>query len=142
MKKALLAIAAFLIFWEILWWVAGVGPVSPWRLASLLKSNDPPVLVDVRSSMEYDLFHIPGALHIPDLSIRPLALGNLDRSRTVVVLCMTGHRSSLAANSLKKTGFREVRNLTGGLAGWILTRHPVTYRSDTDSTTGTSTIAD
>jgi len=37
-----------------------------------------------------------------------------------VIICMTGHRSSVVAYRLKKRGFTEVHNLTFGMLGWLL----------------------
>jgi rhodanese-related sulfurtransferase len=39
---------------------------------------------------------------------------------TLVIICMTGHRSSVVAYRLKKRGFTEVHNLTFGMLGWLL----------------------
>jgi rhodanese-related sulfurtransferase len=40
------------------------------------------------------------------------------QNKTVVVICMTGHRSSLVAWHLQKSGYLNVYNLTWGMAGW------------------------
>ena len=39
--------------------------IQPEELSEQLKSENPPVLVDVRGEAAYTAGHIPGALHIP-----------------------------------------------------------------------------
>ncbi len=70
------------------------------------------VLLDVRSAMEYDTWHIPGAVNIPLDKLR----GNLDRlprGQTILVYCKVGFRSYLAYRLLKQRGY-DVKTLSGG----------------------------
>lgn len=107
--------------WDLGWWVAGVRPMAAWRLKRLLRDHPERVaLVDVRTPAEYRLFHIPGAEHRPDLlggSGRPAAD---DPGRDLVVVCMTGHRSPVAAYGLKDAHPGRVYNLVGGMVAWKL----------------------
>jgi rhodanese-related sulfurtransferase len=41
-----------------------------------------------------------------------------DKSRKIVLYCGGGSRSALAAESLKKMGFKDVISLAGGYKGW------------------------
>jgi glyoxylase-like metal-dependent hydrolase (beta-lactamase superfamily II)/rhodanese-related sulfurtransferase len=74
-------------------------------------------LVDVRAKREYMTGHIEGSINIPapDLRERYKAL---DVKPPIVVMCNTGHRSSLGASILKQKGFKEVYNLAGGMTGY------------------------
>jgi rhodanese-related sulfurtransferase len=74
-------------------------------------------LVDVRAKREYMTGHIEGSMNIPapDLRKRHQAL---DMKAPIVVVCNTGHRSSLGASILKQKGFKEVYNLAGGMTGY------------------------
>ncbi|MEX1013369.1 MAG: MBL fold metallo-hydrolase [Waddliaceae bacterium] len=75
-------------------------------------------VVDVRSDAEWDSGHIEGATH---LSITELATGlksDLDKSKPIVTVCGSGHRSMIAASLLKKQGFQDVMSLTGGMNEW------------------------
>jgi len=74
-------------------------------------------LVDVRAKREYMTGHIDGSINIPapDLRKRHQVL---DMKAPIVVMCNTGHRSSLGASILKQKGFKEVYNLAGGMTGY------------------------
>lgn len=100
----------------------GVRQVLPWRLQQMLAEGRAPLLVDVRTPLEFRLFHLPGSRNLPyPLDLADLsALAGEDRSRPVVVICMTGHRSPLAARSLKQAGFAHAANLTWGASVYAL----------------------
>ncbi len=71
-------------------------------------------LIDVRTADEHALGTIPGAVNIPLDELR----GRLDEIPTdqpVWLFCGVGLRGYLASNILKANGYREVRNLIGGL---------------------------
>ena len=72
-------------------------------------------LLDVREPHEFKIAQIGGYL-IPlgDLQKR---VGELDKSREIVVHCKMGGRSQKAAEFLQQSGFR-VRNLAGGIQAW------------------------
>ena len=74
-------------------------------------------LLDVRMEPEYAEFHLPGArlVPLPDL---PDRLGEIDRSKPVVVYCRSGKRSAAAAQILASAGFPRVVNLLGGAMAW------------------------
>jgi rhodanese-related sulfurtransferase len=42
-----------------------------------------------------------------------------DHDRTVVVVCSQGYASSLAADSLRQLGYRNVADLAGGYLAWL-----------------------
>ena len=44
--------------------------------------------------------------------------GELNRERLLVVHCKGGYRSSIATSILRRAGFREIVNLTGGFDAW------------------------
>jgi hydroxyacylglutathione hydrolase len=75
------------------------------------------VLVDVRSPSEYAEYHIKGALNIPFADLRT-RYTELDPTAPTIVICNTGHRSSLGVSILKQHGFAEVFNVAGGMTGY------------------------
>jgi len=75
------------------------------------------VLLDVREPHELDVASIDGTLHIPMAQI-PDRLDELDRERTIVVLCHGGMRSMQVAGFLARQGFERVVNLDGGIDAW------------------------
>lgn len=71
-------------------------------------------LVDVRTSDEYSLGSIPGAVNIPLDDLRSRMV-EIPIDRPVWLFCGVGLRGYLASNILKGNGYKEVRNLIGGL---------------------------
>jgi rhodanese-related sulfurtransferase len=119
MKALVLFILLFFVAWDLGWLAAGLRQTPPWRLRRMRDAGAKPQLLDVRTSAEYALFHIPGAVSRPDaIAADPAALG-LDPKRPVVVICMTGHRSPFVAKRLAAKGF-DASNLTWGMLGWKL----------------------
>jgi rhodanese-related sulfurtransferase len=120
MKAIVLIAIILLIFgWDVVWWVLGVKPRFPWQLQNRLgATGSPPVLLDVRTPLEYNWFHLTGAQNVPDLLADSANLPPLPPSQEVVVICMTGHRSPIAAYNLKKRGFTQVFHLAWGMVGW------------------------
>ncbi len=115
-----IAIAIVLLFWDGLWRALGVPSVRPKDLIPRLlgKSGPPPLLVDVRTRMEYGWFHIPGALHKPDL-LFDADLASLPTDREIVIICMTGHRSPLVAKKLQSLGMKNIVHLRWGMLNWL-----------------------
>jgi rhodanese-related sulfurtransferase len=74
-------------------------------------------LVDVRAKREFQTGHIEGAINIPAPDLRS-QYKNLDATIPWVVICNTGHRSSLGASILKQKGFEDVSNVAGGMTGY------------------------
>ncbi|MFA5109852.1 MAG: rhodanese-like domain-containing protein [Desulfobaccales bacterium] len=119
MQTALIPIIAVFLAWDAVWWLLGVKPIFPWQLRKKLEAGAADlVLLDVRTPPEYAWFHLPGALNVPAGLAHSDKLPLGPPSQTVVVICMTGHRSPFVSLALKKRGFPRVRNLTGGMAGW------------------------
>ena len=50
----------------------------------------------------------------------------LDPQKLLVVHCKGGYRSSIATSILRRAGFRNVANLTGGFDGWKAAGLPCT----------------
>ncbi len=91
--------------------------IKPRALRDWMASGTPPVVLDVREPQEWDICHLPGAVLIP-LGDLPQRIGELDPQVPVVCQCRSGIRSARAAQFLRLQGFRDVRNLTGGILAW------------------------
>jgi len=105
--------------------LAEVREIAPEEVAALLDRPDVAIL-DVREADEFAAGHLPGARHYPrgflevraDLEHPKRDPWLADRSRKLVLYCGGGHRSALAAQSLKRMGFGEVLSMAGGFGGW------------------------
>ena len=76
------------------------------------------VLIDVREVHENNEFNIGGQL-IP-LGQVMQSLDDLQdyKNEEVIVYCRSGARSGMAQNILQSAGFKNVRNLSGGVIAW------------------------
>ncbi len=81
-------------------------------------------VIDVREPGEYVDGHVPGARLIPMAQL-PSRLHELDRDRSVYVVCASGNRSGAMTDLLAQHGFDAV-NVAGGTGGWIRSGRPVT----------------
>lgn len=94
-----------------------VPEITPTEVASLLESESPPVLLDIREDWELAIARIDGVVHIP-MGQLPDRLGELDPDTLTVVICRSGGRSTTVTRFLQQAGFRDVRNLAGGVMAW------------------------
>ncbi len=81
-------------------------------------------VVDVRNQSEYDESHIPGAIKIQAGQL-PDHIADLPTGKPVVVHCLAGDRSSVAASYLQSEGHKHVINLTGGIRCWWEADYPL-----------------
>ena len=92
--------------------------VSVAELQGLLDSAEPPALLDVREDVEVALEPLEGARHIPLREVVAL-MGELDTSRTTVVVCAAGVRSVRAIEALRAAGYAgRLLSLDGGVRAW------------------------
>ena len=87
------------------------------QLASRLKDENPPLLLDVREPHELQISALAGAVNIP-LGMLAARLSELDSAREMVVLCKSGSRSARALELLASAGFKRIKNLQGGINAW------------------------
>lgn len=81
-------------------------------------------LVDVRTADEFELGAIPGAINLPLDELRE-HLDKIPRDKPIWVYCGIGLRGYLASNLLKDNGFKDVRNLIGGLKTYKAATTPI-----------------
>jgi len=95
----------------------GEAVIEATEVKQKLDRGDNFALIDVREPHEYQIARIPGARLIP-LGELPKHLGELDPNAEYVMHCKTGGRSQKAVDLLKQNGFKNVRNMTGGITAW------------------------
>ncbi len=85
-------------------------------------------VLDVREPSEFDMGHLPDAVHIPR-GLLEFMVGNhpalQNPDQTLVVYCKNGGRSTLAADLLQRMGFTQIRMLAGGFDNWSGTVHKI-----------------
>lgn len=86
------------------------------------------MLLDVREPSEFDMGHLPEAVHIPRGLLEFMVDNHpklQDRAQTMVVYCKNGGRSTLATDLLQRMGFSDIHMLAGGFDNWTGTVHKV-----------------
>jgi hydroxyacylglutathione hydrolase len=81
-------------------------------------------VLDVRSAAEWREGHIAGAQHIPLGELRD-RLDEVPANGAIVVHCLGGTRSAIAASILQADGHAEVANFPGGYSAWRAAALPV-----------------
>ena len=71
-------------------------------------------LIDVRTPEEFSLGSIKGAINLPLDDLRG-RLKEVPADKEIILFCGVGLRGYLASNILRDNGFKQVRNLVGGL---------------------------
>lgn len=92
------------------------------------------MLVDVRTSEESALSAVPGAVNIPLDDLRE-RMGEIPKDRPIYLFCEVGLRGYLASNILKGHGYKDVRNLIGGLKTYKAATSPVPVPSANENGT-------
>lgn len=101
---------------------AAVRPLAAEDYAAMRASGKPHLLLDVRTPGEREIARIEGSELLDDEMMERLM--ELDRTTPIVCQCHHGVRSRNAAEQLVAIGFREVYNLTGGIAAWSASVDP------------------
>jgi hydroxyacylglutathione hydrolase len=96
---------------------AHVPQISSKELHERATGGDKLALLDVRAPREYETHHIRGSVNIPAPDLRE-RYRELHPEAPLVVICSTGHRSSLAASLLLQRGFTNLINAAGGMTGY------------------------
>lgn len=87
------------------------------ELAMDMPFDDRLVVVDVRKETEFADGHVEDALNLPlgDLT-DPGSMAVLEENSNLYVHCAGGYRSVIACSLLKRQGFHNLRNISGGWA--------------------------
>src|SRR5216110_2523489 len=104
-----------------------ITEISPTDAAAKVKSSADAVIVDVREKDEFDESHIPDAVHMSRGMVELEVEEKFpDRNTTIICHCGGGGRSALAAESLQKMGYKNVRSLAVGFKAWRAAGLPTT----------------
>jgi thioredoxin len=68
-------------------------------------------------------------------------VANLDKEKTVFVYCLSGGRSSAAAQQLQSLGFQSVVNLQGGILAWNSAQLPLSKENSKVESKGMNMVA-
>ncbi len=84
------------------------------------------IILDVRTPQEYSRGNIQGSTLIniadPEFVSR---INMLQKDKTILIYCLTGSRSSVAANYMTRLGFKKIYNLQQGIMDWNQQGYPM-----------------
>lgn len=85
--------------------------------ALIKQAASPYLLVDVRTTSEYEADHAPYAKHIPVDEI-PHRYQELGQTNQLIFVCQAGGRSQAAAEFISSIGGTDIYNVVGGMSAW------------------------
>ncbi len=102
------------------------GLLSASDFAAELQKMESATILDVRTPSEFESGHLSGAINL-DISSSDFESGvkALDPTKPVFVYCLSGGRSSSAAQYLRSQGFTTVNDLQGGILQWRAAKLPL-----------------
>ena len=104
------------------WAIAGyrtsfIRQLSAADLHDMIIGDNNFVLLDVRTTTEFEDNHISGALNIPVADLRT-RYKDLVKEKPTILICSSGNRSSLGTSILSRNGFTSLFNVAGGMLGY------------------------
>ncbi len=98
---------------------ASVINIDGTKLTEMAKDSNT-VIIDVRTPGEIAEGYIPGTTKFMDYNGGKFDADfkTLDTSKTYIIYCRSGMRSSNASNQMIQAGFKKVYNLSGGINSW------------------------
>jgi len=110
---------------------AHIENLSPDQVAAELQSGTA-TLIDLREANERAKGRIAAAYHVPRGMLEfyadpssPYHREEFDPDGRLILVCASGGRSALAAETLQQMGYRRVAHLDGGLNAWVAQGLPV-----------------
>ncbi|MDH5232562.1 MAG: rhodanese-like domain-containing protein [Gammaproteobacteria bacterium] len=104
-----------------------INELMPWDLMEKIAANPDLILLDVREPSEFNAMHIKGSINVPRGILETSCDWGYDetipnlvesRDKEVIVICRSGNRSLLAAQTMQIMGYQNPISLKTGLRGW------------------------
>jgi rhodanese-related sulfurtransferase len=111
----------------------GEGYMQKNELLTQINTGQAPIIVDVRSTSEYETGHVPGAIHLPFwTAFTSGIMDGYDKQKAVVLYCEHGPRAGVAKLALSLSGFENISYLTGHMTSWRSAGLPIKVSQDKD----------
>ncbi len=137
MSESELVLEIFKRHWKtLIKWILrihNIPEITVDNLYNRIKSDNPPLLIDIRTTQDFQgqgdskYGHIPNALSIPILDLES-NLENLEpfKEKEIVTMCPGGGLSLAAVEIMIEAGFKDVKSLKGGTDKWHKRGYPTT----------------
>jgi len=104
----------------------GIVECTTAQVKRLLDSREPFHFIDVREDHEVAIDRAAGSVHLGRGIIeRDIETLVPDKASAIVLYCGGGYRSALAADSLVKMGYLNVKSMAGGIRAWREAAYPI-----------------
>lgn len=122
-------LAGYLSGGMLAWHTAGkesssIDTITVHELCKLLDEGTSPWILDVRNDEEVEKAQIADAHHI-HITQLPNNLDKIPKDQNIYIFCGSGLRSTIAASLLKQNGWKNIKVVLGGTAGWNSTSCPI-----------------
>ena len=108
---------------------AQITEVSVGEIKNSVDTGRNLVILDVRTSDEFDAGHLPGSINIPR-GVLEFLVGKSypNKDVEIVLYCRTDARAALCTKVLMDMGYTNVKNLKGGFKAWGEAGYPIYNR--------------
>jgi rhodanese-related sulfurtransferase len=106
--------------------IVNVSAVEAFSLIQTNSDNPDFIIIDVRTSAEYDSGHIENAVLVDYNSANfREEISKYDRDKKYLIYCRTGRRSAGARDIMEELGFSYIYHMDGGITEWVAEGFPV-----------------
>jgi rhodanese-related sulfurtransferase len=103
-----------------------ISPQEMFHAINCNSGNPDTMLIDVRTPAEFATMYIAGATNIDyNASDWQQKAEALDKSKTYLIVCLSGMRSEAARKSMEGMGFYSLYSMVGGITAWQAAGYPV-----------------
>lgn len=104
-----------------------VGELFPWDVDERMKADENVLILDIREECEFIAYHIAHSMLVPRGILETACEEEYEdsvpelieaRDREIIVICRSGNRSLLAAQTMQIMGYKNVKSMQTGLRGW------------------------
>ncbi|MBX7242665.1 MAG: rhodanese-like domain-containing protein [Bacteroidia bacterium] len=95
------------------------------ELKELTLAKNKPLILDTREATEYNISHIPGARYVGYNYFQLSDIQDIPKNWAIIVYCSVGYRSERIGEKLKAAGYKDVKNLYGGIFEWANMSYPM-----------------
>ncbi|MDW7773308.1 MAG: rhodanese-like domain-containing protein [Desulfobulbaceae bacterium] len=100
--------------------------VTAVEFKKIMDSGEKFILLDVRTEEEYNVAHLPGAVHVSRGLIEWVVPKKItDTDTKIFAYCRTGARSAFVTQRLIEMGYTDVTNIYDAFKGWVEAGYPV-----------------
>jgi len=105
--------------------------ISPSNIANKIKNKENIILLDVRTSAEYEESHLQNAIFLPvqnlnEKTLAEVGLGEEAKNKEIIIYCRSGARSKTAYDIMSSLGYANIKSMAGGMVHWLEDGHPFT----------------